>query len=62
MRENIKWEEWVKQDLNWLWELLLPTVFILVLIGCLSDMATRAFQVQRQPVYGFYYTISAVAN
>jgi hypothetical protein len=46
---------------HWLWELVLPGVFSLVLIGCLFQLACYAWQARSQPVNNFQYAISAFA-
>ncbi len=46
---------------HWVWELLLPGLFSLVLIACLVQLACYALQAQAQPVSTFQYAISAFA-
>jgi len=53
-RTNVeKWE--------WLLEMLLPGVFIIVLLGCLIHLGYCALQAEKQPMAGFHYAISAFA-
>ncbi len=53
-RTNVeKWE--------WLLEMLLPGVFIIVLLGCIIHLGYCALQAQQQPMAGFHYAISAFA-
>lgn len=46
---------------EWILELLVPGLFILILLGCLLHMGYCALQAQKQPVAGFQYAISAFA-
>lgn len=47
--------------MEWILELLIPGLFILILLGCLAHMGYCALQAQKQPVDGFQYAISAFA-
>lgn len=47
--------------IEWIMELLIPGLFILILLGCLVHMGYCALQAQKQPVDGFQYAISAFA-
>lgn len=46
---------------HWVWELLIPGLFSLVLITCLVQLACYALHAQAEPVSTFQYAISAFA-
>lgn len=46
---------------HWVWELLIPGLFSLILIGCLWQLASYAMRGQAQPVVSFHYAVPAFA-
>lgn len=45
----------------WIVDILLPSLFTLLLLGCLIQLGYCAFKAQQQPAVRFQYAISAFA-